>query len=328
MSLGAAWFMSSSTNFHFKGALAALGFLALAGIGGAQAKVLAKVDGVAITDQDVAVAATDLGSTIPDQLQGAQRQDYVLTYLIDLNLVAKKAAAEKIDQDPDFAREMAYYRQKVLMEGLLGKVAQGASTDAAIQKTYQDAAKAQKPETEIHARHILVPTKAEAVAALKRIKGGEDFGKVADQISKDPGGNGGDLGWFTKDRMEPAFADAAFKLQPGQISDPVQTQFGWHIIQVEGRRTKQFPPLAQVRPDVEHYVQQKAQGDLIMQLRQNAKIERFDVAQDAPGASPAAPGAPAPSAPAAGSQTPAASGAQTPAAAPGAASGPKSDGSK
>ena len=77
---------------------------------------------------------------------------------------------------------------------------------------------------------------------MKRVKAGEDFAKVAKAVSKDPGSEGGDLGWFTKDRMIPEFADAAFKLQVGQVSDPVKTQFGWHIIKLEGRRQTSFPP--------------------------------------------------------------------------------------
>jgi peptidyl-prolyl cis-trans isomerase C len=271
--------MRLNSNFVRAGAVACLALAFLWGPSAARAKVLANVNGVQITDQDVAVAAEDLAPTIPEQLQGPQREQYILTYLIDLNLVSSRATEQKLDQTPDFAHQMAYYRQKVLMESLLGQVAHQADSDQAIQQAYDTAAKAQQPEVEIHARHILLPTKEEAEAALKRVKSGEDFGKVADQISKDPSGNGGDLGWFTKDKMVAPFADAAFKLQPGQISDPVQTQFGWHIIQVEGRRQKQFPPLEQVRADVQHYVEQKAQGDLIMQLRQGAKIQRFD---DAP----------------------------------------------
>jgi peptidyl-prolyl cis-trans isomerase C len=290
--------MTSIAIFRRAGALAgAVAFTTVLGAGALRAEVLAKVNGVEITDQDVDIAMADLGPTLPDQLQGPQREQYVLTYLIDLNLVANKAASDKLDQTPDFAREMAYYREKALMQGLLSKVGQDAVTDSAVKQAYDTAAKAQKPELEIHARHILAPTKEAAEAALKRVQGGEDFGKVADELSKDPGNNGGDLGWFTKDRMVPAFADAAFKLQPGQISDPVQTQFGWHIIQVEGRREKQFPPLDQVRPDIERYLGQKAQTDLILQLRQGAKIERTDEAQAAPDAPAPAPNAPAAAAP-------------------------------
>jgi peptidyl-prolyl cis-trans isomerase C len=162
------------------------------------------------------------------------------------------------------------------MEALLTNVAKAATTDEAEHKAYDEAAKAHPPVQEIHARHILVPTEEEAKAALARIKAGEDFAKVATELSKDPAGEGGDLGWFTKDRMVPEFADAAFKLEPGQVSDPVKSQFGWHIIKVEEKRMQSFPPFEQVKDQATRYVAQKAQGDLIAALHAGAKIERMD----------------------------------------------------
>ena len=260
----------------------------------AHAAVLAKVNGAPITDEDLKLAGEDLGPNIPHQLQGKARDAYILDYLIDGDLVAQKALAEKLDQTPDFPKKVAYYRQKLLMEALLGKVAKQAATQEAMKKVYDEAAKAQKPELEIHARHILVPTKAEAEAALKRIKAGEDFAKVAKEVSKDPGSEGGDLGWFTKERMVPAFADAAFKLKPGEVSEPVKTQFGWHIIKVEGERQSKFPPFDQVKDQLERYVVQKAQAELITELRKGAKVERFDTS--APDAKPDASKAAAPTA--------------------------------
>jgi peptidyl-prolyl cis-trans isomerase C len=236
-------------------------------------------------------------------LKGPQRDAYALDYLIDLKLVAAQAAKDNLGDGPDFTRKLAYYHDKVLMESMLGNVAKASATDDAEKKVYDDAAKAKKPEVEIHARHILVPTEAEAKAALDRVKKGEDFAKVADEVSKDPGSQGGDLGWFTKDKMVPEFADAAFKLEPGQISDPVKSEFGWHVIKVEGKREKPFPAFDQVKEQVARYVVQKAQSDLIMKLREGAKIERTEpvpaadapAATDAPAsAAPAAPEAPKP----------------------------------
>lgn len=255
----------------------------------AHAAVLAEVNGQPITDEDLKLAGEDLGSNIPRQLTGKARDAYILDYLIDGDLVAQKAVAEKLDQTPDFPKKVAYYRQKLLMEALLSTVAKQAVTDEAMKKVYDAAAKAQKPELEIHARHILVATKAEADAALKRIKAGEDFAKVAKEVSKDPGADGGDLGWFTKERMVPAFAAAAFKLKPGQVSEPVQTQFGWHIIKVEGERQSKFPPFDQVKDQLARYVVQKAQAELISELRKGAKIERLGAAAEAakPDATPA-----------------------------------------
>ncbi len=227
----------------------------------ADSKVLATIDGEPITQDDVTVALEDIGAGLPQGLQGADRDKYVLDYLIDMKLVAKKAAADKLGDSPDFARRAAYSHDKLLMEALLGNIAKTAATEEAERKIYDEASKAQPPQPEIHARHILVPTEAEAKAALVRIKAGEDFAKVATELSKDPGAEGGDLGWFTKDRMVPEFADAAFKLEPGQVSDPVKSQFGWHVIKVEEKRMKSFPPFEQVKDQAARYVVQKAQSE-------------------------------------------------------------------
>jgi peptidyl-prolyl cis-trans isomerase C len=292
--------MNLSQFLRLTGAGLAVG-LALTLAAPASAKVLARVNGAEITDEDVKIAMEDIGSSLPQQIEGPARQAYILDYLIDAKLVAQKAEADKMGEGPEFAKKVAYYRDKVLMEDLLGKVAKDAATDTAIQKTYDDVAKQQKPEEEVRARHILVESEPDAQAALKRVKGGEDFAKVANEMSKDPGSKGGELGWFTKERMVPEFAEAAFKMQPGQISDPVKSQFGWHIIQLEERRQKQFPSLDQVRDQVTRYVVQKSQSELILKLREEAKVDRTEPekpadAAPAPGPeskAPANPSAPA-----------------------------------
>jgi len=289
-------------------ALGSLGLLAtFAATAQAEPKVLAKIDGAPITDQDLNDALVDIGPGLPEKLEGPERQKYVLDYVIDLRLVAKQALADKLDGGPDFARRLADSHDKLAMESMLGSVAKAATTEEAERKAYDDAAKAQPPEPEVHARHILLPSEEEAKAALARVKAGEDFAKVATELSKDPAGDGGDLGWFTKDRMVPEFADAAFKLEPGQVSEPVKSQFGWHIIKVEGKRMKTFPPFEQVKDQAARYVAQKAQTALITSLRDKAKIERFDEAakpEDAKPADPAPAAAPAPAADAANPKTP------------------------
>ncbi len=242
---------------------------------GASAAVLAKVNGREITDEDVKIASEDLAASLPPNLQGKAREAYLLDYLIDGQLIVQKAIADKLDQDPEFPKKLAYFREKLLMESVLGKLSKEAASEEAMKKTYDEAAGEHKSETEVHARHILVATEADAQAALKRIKAGEDFAKVAKEVSKDPGSEGGDLGWFTKDRMVPEFAEAAFKLESGQVSDPVKSQFGWHIIKVEGKREKPFPSFDEVKDQVARYVVQKAQSDLIVKLRKDAKIERL-----------------------------------------------------
>jgi peptidyl-prolyl cis-trans isomerase C len=250
--------------------------LALAGPALADPKVLAKVDGAPITENDVNDALADIGPGLPQKLEGAAKQKYVLDYLIDLKLAAKKAETDKLTTTPEFERKLAYYHDKLAMEQLLSSVAKAATTEEAERKAYDEAAKAEPPQQEIHARHILLPTEDEAKAALARVKAGEDFAKVATELSKDPSGDGGDLGWFTKDRMVPEFSEAAFKLKEGEISQPVKTQFGWHIIKVEGVRTKSFPPFEQVKDQAARYVAQRAESDAVQQLHSAAKIEFFD----------------------------------------------------
>jgi peptidyl-prolyl cis-trans isomerase C len=255
----------------------------------AASEVLASVNGVNITDDDLRIAAEDLGDNVPRQLDAKGRRQYLLDYLIDGTLVAQQGLKDKLDQGPEFEKQLAYYRSKILMEAVLTKVARAAVTPANLQKTYDEAAKAQKPEAEIHARHILVATQAEADAVEKRLKAGEDFGKIAKELSKDTGSDGGDLGWFTREKVVPEFADAAFKLKVNEISAPVKTEFGWHVIQVLGTRQTQFPPFDQVKGQVVSYVVQKAQTEFVEGLRKGAKIVRKEPAPTPPAAIPATP---------------------------------------
>ena len=135
---------------------------------------------------------------------------------------------------------------------------------------------------EVHARHILVETEDDAKAIAAELKKGADFAELAKKKSKDPGASdGGDLGFFTKDQMVPEFSAVAFTLEPGKISDPVKSQFGWHIIKVEEKRNRQAPAFEQVKAQIETYVTRKAQADYVAKLREAAKVERMDKPDEA-----------------------------------------------
>ncbi|MBN9455659.1 MAG: peptidylprolyl isomerase [Bosea sp.] len=273
--------------------IAALGFVLMAAPAFAQAdKVVAKVDGIPITQQEVELATEDLGERLA-QLPEDRKRDEVINYLVDLKLGAKAAAEAKVADTPDFAARLAYYREKVLLDQYLTGLGKKAVTEEAAKKLYEDTTKAMAPEEEAHARHILVETEDQAKAVVDRLKKGEDFAKVAADVSKDPGSGkeGGDLGWFTKDRMVPEFAEAAFKLKKGEVSAPVKSQFGWHVIKLEDKRTKPLPDYAAVKPQIEQYLERKAQQDAVLALREKAKVERLDKP-----AAPAAPATPAPDA--------------------------------
>lgn len=237
-------------------------------------ETLATIDGANINTSQLNLAMQDIGRTLPRRMTAAQRNAYVLNYLIDLELAAKHAVKLKLDDSPEFKKKMEYFRKKALMEAFIDNLGKAASSQEKIKAAYDKAAKDYKAEPEVKASHILVPTEAEAKAALKRVQGGEDFAKVAKEVSKDPGSPGGSLGWFTKKRMVPPFAKAAFKTPVGTLSKPVKSRFGWHIIKVEGRRTKEFPKLEQVRDQIKNFLVRKAQTSEIQTLRRAAKIER------------------------------------------------------
>jgi peptidyl-prolyl cis-trans isomerase C len=239
--------------------------------------LIAKVNGVEIRQSDLTLAEEDLGQNAR-AMSDDEKKEQLVAYLTDIILVAKAAEGKKVPDQKDFKTRLAFNRNKLLMETLLQSEGKAAVTDQAMRKVYDDAVKQMASDVEVRARHILVATEAEATALLAEIKKGTDFAELARQKSKDPGAaaEGGDLGFFSKEQMVPEFAEVAFKLEKGQLSDPVKTQFGWHIIKVEDRRNKPAPDFAQVKDQVEAFVIQKAQADFVSKLRESAKIERLD----------------------------------------------------
>ena len=239
-------------------------------------KVVARVNGVDIRESDVALAEEDLGAEL-QQMPPDQRRDQVITYLADIILVSQAAEQKKLADSVEFKRRMALLRNKVLMGLALQAEVKASLTDEAYRKVYDDATKSMTPQEEVHARHILVETEDEAKAIAEQIKGGADFATLAKEKSKDPGAaQGGDLGYFGKEQMVPEFAEVAFKMYPGQVSNPVKTQFGWHIIKVEDKRQRPVPTFEQVKGQIETFLTRKAQTEYVAKLRQNAKVERLD----------------------------------------------------
>jgi peptidyl-prolyl cis-trans isomerase C len=252
-------------------------------------KLIARVNGVEIHQSDLAIAEEDVGQNLPQGGEDAKR-DYLVSYLSDMILLAQAAEEKRVQDDPDFKRHAAFARNKVLMEVLLQTEGKKALTDQALKAVYDDAVKQMGNEEEVHARHILFrvanPADEKASkeaedkvkAVIDRLNKGEDFTKLANELTEDPSGrkDGGDLGYFTKDQMVPEFSAVAFKLDKGKISDPIKTQFGWHVLKVEDKRKKQPPEFDKVKGQLQSYVERKAQVDLVTKLRTAAKIERLD----------------------------------------------------
>jgi peptidyl-prolyl cis-trans isomerase C len=257
--------------------------------------VLARVHGVEIRQADLDAAEEDIGGQQTAQMSPEQKREYLLSFVIDLTLAARAAEQRRIQDGPDFARRLTYYRNKLLVETLLNNETRERVTEEAMRKIYDEQRARITPEDEVRARHILVETEEEAKALIAQIRGGGDFEAIAREKSKDPGGqrNGGDLGFFTKGQMVTEFAEAAFAMQPGQLSEaPVKSQFGWHIIKVEERRQRPIPTFEQVRGQIEDFLTRRAQADLVQRLRSEAasEVQRF-VAPPQP-RTPAVPGTP------------------------------------
>jgi peptidyl-prolyl cis-trans isomerase C len=254
-------------------------------------QVVARVNGVDIHESDITFAEEEIGGNMPS-IPPEQKRDYLINYLVDVVVLSQAAEKQKLDDRPNVKHRLAFDRNRLLMEMLLQDAGKSALSDAAEHQVYDDAVKQAKSEQEVHARHILVPTEDEAKAILAQLKGGADFAALAKEKSKDPGAaEGGDLGYFTKEQMVPEFAEVAFKLDKGQLSDPVKTQFGWHIIKVEDKRVKPTPAFEQVKPQIDNYVAHRAQAELVEKLRKSATVERLDkpAAAADPSLNPAAP---------------------------------------
>src|SRR6201985_2870379 len=238
--------------------------------------VLAKVNGSEIRQSDMALAEEELGPSL-DKMDPATKQENLLAFLIDMKIVSKAAEDKKVEDNEEFKKRLASARNRLVMDSLLATEGKAATTDDAMKKVYEDAAKQITGEQEVHARHILVETEDDAKAVKAELDKGADFAELAKKKSKDPGASdGGDLGFFTKDQMVPEFSAVAFALEPGKISDPVKSQFGWHIIKVEEKRNRQPPAFDQVKAQIETYVTRKAQADYVAKLREAAKVERMD----------------------------------------------------
>jgi peptidyl-prolyl cis-trans isomerase C len=238
--------------------------------------VVARVNGYEIHQSDLAIADEELGANTQGMSADAKREQ-LIGFLTDMVLVARAAEAKGMGSTTEFARKLQFAKTKILMEAYLQAEAKTALTDQALHQVYDTAVKEMGKEEEVHARHILVPTEDEAKAILAELKKGADFATLAKEKTQDPSGktNGGDLGYFTKGQMVPEFSDVAFKLGKGELSEPVKSQFGWHIIKVEDKRTKPVPTFEQIKPQLEQYVVRKAQTDMITKLRDGAKIEKI-----------------------------------------------------
>jgi peptidyl-prolyl cis-trans isomerase C len=237
--------------------------------------VLARVDGEPITLSDLNAAIQEL----PEQLRATPPQrlyPVMLDQLITQRAIVNAARRAGLDRDEQVRVRVRRAEDQELSQALLTREVAGRVTDAQVRQAYDQQIASRPPEEEVRARHILVATEAEARAALAEVRGGADFATVATARSTDPGSrNGGDLGFFRRGDMIPEFAEAAFALQPGQITEnPVRTQFGWHVIKVEERRRAEPPPFDEVKEQIRQQLFEREVGAAVERIRTAARVER------------------------------------------------------
>jgi peptidyl-prolyl cis-trans isomerase C len=258
--------------------------------------VVATVNGQQIRLSELEVAQQSL----PQQYRNMPLQAVfpaLLDRIIDSKLVVQEGKKSKVTEDPAFKKRMAFVEDQVLQDFWIQREIARQVTADKLQKRYEERLKQMPTEEEVHARHILVSTEDEAKALIAEIKKGTAFDKLAKEKSTDKasGAEGGDLGWFKKSDMVKEFADAAFNLKKGELTEaPVKTQFGYHVIKVEDRRKAPPPAFEEMADQLKEEMAREAVTAQLDQLRSGAKIEKFamDGAKpDAPAAKPAAPAA-------------------------------------
>ncbi len=245
--------------------------------------VVARVDGAEIRLSDVQEA---LQSLPPEYRSMPQQALYtaLIDQLIDRKAVAVLARKEGLDKDPAVQRQMALAQEEALQSALFHRDVGPLVTDQAVRARYDHEYAGKPGETEVHARHILVGSEADATAIIAEIKKGGDFAAIAKARSSDPGAaQGGDLGWFKKGDMLPEFSEAAFALKPGEVSDkPVHTSYGWHVIKVEERRTAPPPSYEKARDELRNQMIQEGVQKLLASARAQVKVEKFNPDGTAP----------------------------------------------
>ncbi len=241
--------------------------------------VLARVDGTVIRRSDVEreAASQAEGSDSPQVAPGSEAFADILDELIDQRLLAMEARRRGLDQSEEALRRLALAEERILGNVLVETALADAVNEETIERIYQEQVRLIPLGEEVRARHILVDTREEAEAIKALIDSGQDFAALAVRMSQDQATRleGGDLGYFTREGVLPAFGAVAFRTGEGETSEPFQTEFGWHILRVVDRRREPPPSLEDLRPNIVRFYTFDQLEGLIDGLREQAVIERI-----------------------------------------------------
>jgi peptidyl-prolyl cis-trans isomerase C len=239
-------------------------------------KVIAIVNGHEIKTLEVKMAADDIIGQLPD-LPPKMRFPFVVNYLIERHLLAQEAVKEGIADTDEYKNRLALYQAKALRDTLFFQKIRPLVSEEEVKKAYEEEAAKVKDTERVRARHILVATEKEAKDVLAKLKAGEKFEDLAKKVSTDGSKEfGGDLGYFTAPEMVAEFSKAAFALKAGEISEPVKTDYGWHVIKVEDRKMGAAQPYDQVKNAIRNILTRKKVQEKVIELQKAAKIEIRD----------------------------------------------------
>ncbi len=249
--------------------------------------LVATVNGEEIRESDVAMMFSFLPAQYR-QFELTTIYPQLVERLVDRRLLAQAARREGLADTAEVKRRLVYLTNEVLQNAFLTLRVEAKLTEERLRAAYETMIAARPPNVEIRARHILLEGEEDAKSVIAELEAGADFAELAKQKSTGPSGaNGGDLGYFTPAKMVPAFAQAAFALEPGAITTaPVKTQFGWHVIKVEDRRETPPPSFEEVRTSIRDQEARQLIGELTGSLRAAADVRRFGRDGDEIAASP------------------------------------------
>ena len=240
----------------------------------AEEKIVASVNGGPITEADLKLAEMDIGAEL-GRMPEMQRRRATLEYLIQVRLLSTAAKADKLESGDAYKKRIDYFRERALRDTYFEAKVMNAVTDAEAKAVYQKRTANIAEGSQIRARHILVKTEPEARDIAELINRGQKFVELAKTKSTGPSGpRGGDLGYFSKGDMVKEFEEVAFKLKVGQVSEPVKTKFGWHLIKIEDKR--KTAPFEEVKDQVKTELIYKKAQEVLAGLRKTAKVVILD----------------------------------------------------
>ena len=241
--------------------------------GAEQDPVVAVVEGEEIRRSDVMRSAAELPPQYQQQI--ALIFPALVERLVDFKLLDKAAAEKGLGDDAAVQEQLEQVKADIMREVLLSRVIEDAVTDEKVQEAYDRHIEENPAQQEVRARHILLETQEEAEAVIAELDGGADFAELAKEKSTGPTGEaGGDLGYFTEGQMVAPFAEAAFAMEPGSYSaEPVETQFGWHVIKVEDKREQAQPTFEEMEQQLVDMLSRQAVESYLAELREGSEVE-------------------------------------------------------